>query len=298
MNKYGSGTPEYVYEYHWGRIIAVISVIAVLAGAVVVALVLTGDDSGKAHPLVTESNEAEKVAAAESPEVPASEPSETTPPTTVVASAPATPDKTESNEITPKEISHQETTSSKTVSETSSKTVSKTTSESAPDTEHQALVRSSQSAANTVTDTVTDIVTDTLTAAPEPNQTPASKTEAQPTRAELFTAAIKRAKLTTQVEQLEPGKDLPSEFKGNPEDLAKVYFYTEVLGQAGKTHYHRWYHNGELAAKVPIAIGSDRWRCYSSKFLTSKQAGDWEVQVTDAKGRLLAKSEFRFDAGI
>ncbi len=290
MNKYGSGTPEYVYEYHWGRIIAVISVIAVLAGAVVVGLVLTGDDSGNTHPLVTESNEAEKVAAAESPQASASEPSETTPPTTVVASAPATPDKTESNEITPKEISHQKTT----ISETSSKTVSTTTSESAPDTEHQTLVRSSQSAANTVTDTVTD----TVTAAPEPNQTPASKTAPQPTKAELFTAAIKRAKLTTQVEQLEPGPALPSEFKSNPEDLAKVYFYTEVLGQAGKTHYHRWYHNGELAAKVPIAIGSDRWRCYSSKFLTSKQAGDWEVQVTDAKGRLLAKSEFRFDAGI
>lgn len=286
MNKYGSGTPEYVYEYHWGRIIAVISVIAVLAGAVVVGLVLTGDDTGKAHPLVTENNKAEKVTAAESPEAPASESSETTPPTTVVAAAPATPDKTESNEITPKEISHQETTSSKTVSETAP--------ESAPDTEHQTLVRSSQSAANTVTDTVTD----TVNAAPEPNQTPASKTEPQPTRAELFTAAIKRAKLTTQVEQLEPGQALPSEFKGNPEDLAKVYFYTEVLGQAGKTHYHRWYHNGELAAKVPIAIGSDRWRCYSSKFLTSKQVGDWEVQVTDAKGRLLAKSEFHFDAGI
>lgn len=114
------------------------------------------------------------------------------------------------------------------------------------------------------------------------------------TKAELFTAAIKRAKLTAQVKRREPGDSLPQDLALDPKGLSKVYFYTEVIGQAGKTHYHHWYRNGKLQAKVPITIGSDRWRCYSSKYLTHQQTGEWSVKVKDAQGKLLAQSDFNF----
>ena len=112
------------------------------------------------------------------------------------------------------------------------------------------------------------------------------------TKAELFTATIKRAKLTDQVKRREPGNALPQALTLDPNGLSKVYFYTEVIGQAGKTHYHHWYRNGKLQAKVPITIGSDRWRCYSSKYLTQQQTGEWTVKVKNAKGQLLAQSDF------
>ena len=111
-------------------------------------------------------------------------------------------------------------------------------------------------------------------------------------KAKLFTAAIKRARLTDQVRKREPGDSLPETMKVKTDDLAKVFFYTEVQGQAGTTHYHYWYHNNKLAAKVPITIGSDRWRCYSSKYLTADQTGDWHIKVKDEQGKLLAESEF------
>lgn len=111
-------------------------------------------------------------------------------------------------------------------------------------------------------------------------------------KADRFTQAIQRAKLTYSVKKLEPGKALAENIEVKGDALEKVYFFTEVTGQAGQVHYHNWYLNGKLRAKVPISINADRWRCYSSKFLTRHHAGDWEVKITNKAGKVLAQSRF------
>ena len=118
----------------------------------------------------------------------------------------------------------------------------------------------------------------------------------QKTQTKLFTDTIKRAMLTFKVQHLDPGDELPLEISLEEGGLSKVYFYTEVLGQAGNTHYHYWYKNDKLITKVPITIGSDRWRCYSSKFLNKHHEGEWKVKIKNRKGKLLAESRFIFRA--
>lgn len=45
----------------------------------------------------------------------------------------------------------------------------------------------------------------------------------------------------------------------------RLWFFTEVADGAGETLYHQWYRNGEADVKVPLQVGADRWRTWSSR---------------------------------
>lgn len=103
---------------------------------------------------------------------------------------------------------------------------------------------------------------------------------------------IRRAILTTQIVNREPTDNYNS--KAVPEDVNKVYFFTEVLDKSGESVTHRWFLNGKLIAEVMLDIGSDRWRTYSSKILIPALSGTWEVEVVDQQDRLLATTSFTY----
>ena len=109
----------------------------------------------------------------------------------------------------------------------------------------------------------------------------------------IRSGSIKRAQLTSRMKNREPtdkaGKSIYLE-----RGMSKVYFFTEVLGKSGEKITHTWYRNGKPIAKVNLAIGSNRWRCYSSKNLSRNMGGQWSVKVSDQKGKVLASSAFEF----
>ncbi|MDX1694566.1 MAG: DUF2914 domain-containing protein [Ketobacteraceae bacterium] len=304
-----NNSPEYIYEYHWGRIALALVLIASLAIGTFYWWFMKPDPANPAAPQAVISSsetppatganqELRKTPGKESPPgIATAEAERVETPGDAPSRAIVTDSKPVSGTIVPEsEAIESEAIEGDVVAARKVEKKSAAGVKAAADDEVVAKEATMAKTAVEVTSqrTLDKIKTSATTAAakaPPPESSTRSK-------AELFTQAIKRARLTAQVEHLEPGKGLPTEYQGKPDELSKVYFYTEVLGQAGKTHYHRWYHNGKLAARVPIAIGSDRWRCYSSKYLTPKQAGEWEVQVTDAKGRLLAKSQFQFKGGL
>ena len=91
---------------------------------------------------------------------------------------------------------------------------------------------------------------------------------------------VKRAVFTFGIEEREPINDLDSVST----DSTRVYFFTEIVGQAGTSVTHRWVYNGKTMAEVPFQIGGERWRVYSSKKLISEWTGTWKVEVIDANG--------------
>lgn len=104
---------------------------------------------------------------------------------------------------------------------------------------------------------------------------------------------VARAIFTTQVENREPVNTLNN--KTVEADTNKVYFFTEIINKANSKIIHRWYLNGRLEAEVMLNIGSDRWRTYSSKNLMKNfHAGNWQVEVLDEQGKLLASEIFSY----
>lgn len=274
--------PEYTYDYHWGRILILAALLLSLGGG---AYVLFSSPSDTEQTIQTqefaevEPLDSKAPASTILPDAVTENSDEPTSPQTSIDSIANTNESSEAN-LAEKSQEPAETSAAKEQSTAASQTVHETKE---PQQVIAATAIKIEPQANKVSHAPATI---------QPTE-PQAATDTR-TKAKLFTAAIKRAKLTAEVNRREPGETLPAQLTLEENGLSKVYFYTEVIGQVGKTHYHHWYHNGKLKAKVPITIGSNRWRCYSSKYLNHQQTGKWTVKVIDAKNRLLAQSHFNF----
>jgi hypothetical protein len=122
-------------------------------------------------------------------------------------------------------------------------------------------------------------------------QTDTTTTQA-PTSAPAATGEVKRAQFTTAVTEREPVDELTT-LAGPAE---RVFFFTEFVGMSGRTLTHKWSLDGQSMGDVAIAVGADRWRCYSTKSLTSSKAGTWTVDVVDDAGNTLVSKSLTFTA--
>ncbi|OUS28617.1 hypothetical protein A9Q99_11420 [Gammaproteobacteria bacterium 45_16_T64] len=115
---------------------------------------------------------------------------------------------------------------------------------------------------------------------------------------EILSADINRAIFSHTVDSdKEPTQAISRTVTIDPSGLTKVHFFTEINNRAGDTFTHTWFRDGKKIVKVRIPIGSDTWRCSSSKYLDKNMAGNWEVKITDKKGDLVASGAFTFTAG-
>lgn len=77
------------------------------------------------------------------------------------------------------------------------------------------------------------------------------------------------------------------------EEGTVVWFWTRVLGgRPGDRIRHVWLHEGRKIAVERLDIGGPSWRAQSRRWLEPGSAGRWVVEARDARGRVLARSEF------
>jgi hypothetical protein len=111
----------------------------------------------------------------------------------------------------------------------------------------------------------------------------------------IVSADVRRFLITDRVEAREPVGDISDiredrKVKG----LVKVIAYSDVAGRAGEFLEYRWIRGDRLVAKVPVGVGSDSWRSYTSKFLNKDMRGDWRVELRTRGGELLAETAFEY----
>ena len=111
-------------------------------------------------------------------------------------------------------------------------------------------------------------------------------------KTDIFMPAVKRCVLTQRMHGREPATVLSTTDDLTGLKQFSLYLFTDVRGQAGDTLHYIWKRNGKVVAKVRIPVGSDKWRSYSSKNFNTRLLGNWEVDITDNKGRLMARTHF------
>lgn len=98
---------------------------------------------------------------------------------------------------------------------------------------------------------------------------------------------VSRAQFCTGIADHEP--------VDNPESievgLQTLYFFNEILNGADQTIHHRWYYNDVRIADVPLKIGADRWRTWSTKQVWHLAPGTIKVEILDAAENVLAEKE-------
>jgi hypothetical protein len=80
----------------------------------------------------------------------------------------------------------------------------------------------------------------------------------------------------------------------NNNNIITVYAWSDVQGLKGSSLRYRWIRDGSAVANVTIDVWSNRWRSYSSKFITENMRGSWRVELSNAEGELLAFTEFEY----
>lgn len=99
---------------------------------------------------------------------------------------------------------------------------------------------------------------------------------------------VKRAVFTSSVVDREPVDSIDTLSIASEQ----IYFFTEIAGLPDKTIRHRWIHDNEIRAEIPITIGGPNWRVYSSKKLLPAWTGVWTVLVVDEDETVLGKKQF------
>lgn len=136
----------------------------------------------------------------------------------------------------------------------------------------------------------------TRTPKPAPRDTtraPAQKPAPTTAPATSTSASVKRAQFCTNVTEREPVDELTT-LSGPAE---RVFFFTELIGLGGQTVTHKWSLDGQALAEVPMSVGGDRWRCYSTKTLGNVGSGTLKVTVVDGSGSTLAEKTLTYTAG-
>ncbi len=100
---------------------------------------------------------------------------------------------------------------------------------------------------------------------------------------------VAESAISTQVADRQPVDNVTSV----PADVGRVYCWTRVVGaQAEVEVVHVWYHNDMEMARVPLRVGSDNWRTWSSKNIEPSWTGQWRVDVEAADGTVIESISF------
>lgn len=115
---------------------------------------------------------------------------------------------------------------------------------------------------------------------------------AQAQQAELNHDYVERAVLTSGMANREPVDDLGHTYQHSGDAYDRLTFFTQIMNHDGRAINHRWYRNGELDSEVTLAIGSNSWRTYSTRQISSMATGDWSIRVVNDGGDELVHYSF------
>lgn len=109
---------------------------------------------------------------------------------------------------------------------------------------------------------------------------------------QIVSPTVKRFLLAKSVSNNKPRGGL-DDIQFNAHGVATVCSFSEVVDRSGDRLSYVWLRDGERVATVPVEVGADRWRSYSTKVINRSMKGAWRVELHDRDGTLLASADFR-----
>lgn len=119
-----------------------------------------------------------------------------------------------------------------------------------------------------------------------------SKPVLRPT-AIIFDKRVIRAALTgAPKDNKEPGEAVQSPIRIEANQSVELFYFSEIKNMKDKVLFHHWLKNGQVIYKKQLDIKDNKSKLISSRTLTSKDNGDWQVVLIDRKGKLFSEANF------
>jgi hypothetical protein len=112
---------------------------------------------------------------------------------------------------------------------------------------------------------------------------------------EIVSPSVSRFQITDRIRRREPVgsiEDIREDSK--VAGLVRVIVFSSVSNLAGQRITYRWRRGDQIFAEVPVSVGGNSWRSYSSKYLSNDMRGRWTVELVDKSGTVLALTEFDY----
>lgn len=108
----------------------------------------------------------------------------------------------------------------------------------------------------------------------------------------IFDRRVIRASLNTAPLSNEPGDPVKSPMLIDNNKSYEVFYFSQIKNLSGKNFSHKWFKDGNLAAKKHFSVKSNNEKLISSKRLTGNDAGEWQVVLVDKKDKVLSEVNF------
>jgi len=108
----------------------------------------------------------------------------------------------------------------------------------------------------------------------------------------IFDRRVIRASINTAPRNNEPGDPVQSPVVIDKNLSFELFYFSQIKNLSGKDFSHKWYKDGNLAAKKHFTAKSNNERLISSKRLTVNDVGDWHVLLVDKKDKVLSEVNF------
>jgi hypothetical protein len=78
-----------------------------------------------------------------------------------------------------------------------------------------------------------------------------------------------------------------------PSEIGQLWCFTRVQNAEAPTQiFHRWYVGDNLVDEIAINVGSEHWRCWSTKTILPNWTGDCRVEILTEEGDVIMTKEF------
>ncbi|MBD9355892.1 DUF2914 domain-containing protein [Methylomonas albis] len=105
-----------------------------------------------------------------------------------------------------------------------------------------------------------------------------------------------RASLNSKPKDDEPGEPIKSPLRVIANQSTEVFYFSEIRDLMGKALFHQWSRNGQVVHQKPLDIKDKISKVWSSKNLSIKDKGEWQVRLTDKKGKVYSEVNFLVNA--
>lgn len=108
----------------------------------------------------------------------------------------------------------------------------------------------------------------------------------------IFDGRVIRASLNAKPKDNEPGASIKSPIKVNPNQSIETFYFSEIRSMKGKVLFHRWSRNGQMVLQKQLDLKDKISKVWSSKSMSVKDSGEWQIQLADKKGKVYSEVNF------
>ncbi|MGD0958384.1 MAG: DUF2914 domain-containing protein [Methylomonas sp.] len=114
----------------------------------------------------------------------------------------------------------------------------------------------------------------------------------QRTSAIILDKDVIRASLNTTLKNNEPAEPASWPLRLAEQQSVKLLYFNQLRDIKNKRLFHYWLKDGKVVLKKKLDVIAGTSKVVSSKTMSAKDNGDWEIQLQDHNGKIYCKIEF------